>query len=129
MPNRRDIDNARNNRLEIVKSGLTRCDLVKLGLLSSSGYFVAKNGLSAWAFDNKCGPRQCQLGCSPPVTPFIDPLPIPPILPEHPLTDPGFAQLPARRPNNAIDPNTGLPFEKRGQFNGVLRPGTGALGT
>src|SRR5215813_9882673 len=113
---------AQRNRREIIASRLGRRELFKLGLLTSGGYLVAKSGLSAWA--DGCSPGLCQLGCSPPTTPFIDPLTIMPVLPERQLTDPGFATPPAICPNNAINPATGLPFEGRGQFNGVLRPGS-----
>jgi FtsP/CotA-like multicopper oxidase with cupredoxin domain len=118
------IRNAAKNRRELIAAGLSRRDLMKMGVLTSAGYLIPKNGLSAWAFDGGCDPGKCELGCSPPIRPFLDPLPIPPILGERPLTDPGFAQPPAQCPNNAINPATGLSFEGRGQFNGVLRPGT-----
>jgi FtsP/CotA-like multicopper oxidase with cupredoxin domain len=121
MANRRDIENARKNRLEIVKAGLNRRDLFKMGLLTSAGYLIHKNGLSAWAAGG-CGPGSCQPGCSPPIAPFLDPLYIPPILPSRPLTDPGFARAPRQCPNNAIDPATKKPFEGRGQFDGVVQP-------
>ncbi len=121
MANRRDIENARKNRLEIVKAGLSRRELFKMGLLTSAGYFIPKNGLSAWAFSGSCGPGQCQLGCSPPIAPFLDPLYIPPVLPARSLTNPGFAHHPRRCPNNAINPANGRPFEGRGQFNGQLQ--------
>jgi FtsP/CotA-like multicopper oxidase with cupredoxin domain len=120
MANRRDIENARKNRLEIVKAGLSRRELFKMGLLTTAGYLIPKSGLSAWA-TNGCSPGQCQLGCSPPIAPFLDPLYIPPVLPARPLTDPGFTHPPQRCPNNAINPTNGLPFEGRGQFNGVLQ--------
>src|SRR5438093_5756067 len=92
-----------------------------MGLLTSGGYLVRKSGLSAWA-SGGCDAGECQLGCSPPTTPFIDPLRIPPILPERPVT--ALSPAPQECPNNAINPATRLPFEGRGQFNGVLRPGT-----
>ena len=72
---------ARRNRQEIIKAGLSRRELFRMGLLTSGGYLVAKSGLSAWA--SECDPVECQLGCSPPTTPFIDPLRIPPILPRE----------------------------------------------
>ena len=118
----RETLTAQKNRRELIAARLGRRELFKLGLLTSAGYLVAKSGLSAWA--DGCGPGQCQLGCSPPTTAFLDPLPIMPVLPQRPLTDPGFATPPAICPNNAINPATGLPFEGRGQFNGVLRAGT-----
>jgi FtsP/CotA-like multicopper oxidase with cupredoxin domain len=123
MANRRDIENARKNRLEIVKAGLSRRELFKMGLLTSAGYLIPKNGLSAWAFSGSCSPGQCQLGCSPPIAPFLDPLYVPPILPARPLTDPGFTHPPSQCPNHAINPANNLPFEGRGQFNGTVITG------
>jgi FtsP/CotA-like multicopper oxidase with cupredoxin domain len=126
MAHPREVANARTNRLEIIKAGLDRRDLFKMGLLTGAGYLVRKNGLSAWAFDNDnhCGPGACNPGCSPKITPFLDPLPIPPVLPERTLADPGLTPAPQEFPNNAINPLNQLPFEGRGQFNGALRPGT-----
>jgi len=51
---------------------------------------------------------------SPPTTPFLEAMPIPPLLPHRPLTDPAFAQLPTVAPNRAINPATGIPYEGRG---------------
>jgi FtsP/CotA-like multicopper oxidase with cupredoxin domain len=124
MANAREVADARTNRLEIIKAGLKRRDLFKMGLLTGAGYLVRKNGLSAWAFDEHCGPGACNPGCSPRITPFLDPLPIPPVLPERTLADPGLMPAPREFPNNAINPINQLPFEGRGQFNGTLRPGT-----
>src|SRR5262245_22525797 len=69
MPNHRDIDNARKNRQEIVKAGLTRRDLLELGLLTGAGYLVAKKGLSSRAWADGGGG-----GSSPPTRSFIVPL-------------------------------------------------------
>jgi FtsP/CotA-like multicopper oxidase with cupredoxin domain len=121
MATQREIANARKNRLEIIKAGLTRRDLFKMGLLTSAGYLIQKNGLSAWA--QSCAAGSCQPGCSPPIAPFLDPLYIPPVLPSRPLTSPAFKLPPQQCPHNAINPAIKLPYEGRGQFNGVLRPG------
>jgi FtsP/CotA-like multicopper oxidase with cupredoxin domain len=94
---------ARKNRQEIVRSGVSRRELFKLGLLTSSGYLVTKRGLSA---EGSCDPGECRLECSPPTEPFVDPLPIPPVLPERPLTDPGFRIPPNQQPS-------GLPQDGR----------------
>ena len=47
----KEMYNAFKNRQELIKAGLTRRDLVKMGLLTGAGMLVAKNGLSsrAWA--------------------------------------------------------------------------------
>ena len=126
MANRRDIQKALNNRLELVKAGFTRRDLIKMGLMTSGGVLIMKGGLTHPASASDGGDN-CELGKSPqPARVFVDPLPIPPQLPERPLSDPGlqFGKPPQECPNNAINPATGLPFEGRGQFNGKLRPGT-----
>lgn len=119
------MQNALHNRLELVKAGLTRRDLMKMGLMTGAGILIPKVGLThAWA---SCNPGDCKPGCSPqPARIFVDPLPIPPQLPARPLTDPGlqFGAPPQICPNNAINPATGLPFEGRGQFNGTLISGS-----
>lgn len=52
---------------------------------------------------------------SPPTTPFLEPLPIMPVLPSRPLSDVAFASHPpTQAPNRAIDPVTLLPYEGRG---------------
>ena len=111
---------SRRNRQEILRAGLGRRELVQLGLLTSAGYLIGKRGLSAMA-DGGGGGR-CRPGDSPHTRAFVEPLPIPPLLPER---GPGFLDpAPTECPNNAINPANGLPFEGRGQFNGELRPGT-----
>ena len=70
----RDSAAASRNRREIVAAGFTRRDLVKMGLITSAGFLVPKNGLSARARDSAgqvLGPPP-----STPTTPFVDPLPI-----------------------------------------------------
>src|SRR5437899_936574 len=61
------------NRQEIIKAGLGRRDLFKMGLLTSAGFLVAKRGLSTRAAyaddDNVCS--------SPPTRAFVDLLPTP----------------------------------------------------
>jgi FtsP/CotA-like multicopper oxidase with cupredoxin domain len=88
MANKRDIDNARKNRLELIKAGLTRRDLVRMGLITSAGFLVAKDGLSsrAWGYDHGHGGGGGDGGggdgggahssTSPPTRVFIEPLPL-----------------------------------------------------
>jgi hypothetical protein len=127
----REIQQALNNRLELVKEGFTRRDLIKMGLMTSAGVLIAKGGLThaQWGGHNgsSCYGNNCNVGCSPkPAQVFIDPMPIPPELPSRPLSDPGltFGAPPQQFPFNTINPATGLPYEGRGQYNGTLRPGT-----
>jgi FtsP/CotA-like multicopper oxidase with cupredoxin domain len=76
------VANARKNRLEIIAAGLSRRELIKYGLISSSGYLVFKNGLSqyasgvAWGRDGTSGTTGLT---SPPTRAFIEPMPIPPV--------------------------------------------------
>src|SRR5712691_11067651 len=131
----REVQQALNNRLELVKEGFTRRDLMKMGLMTGAGVLIPKLGLthaygqdlSAPLSSSSFSRSNCDIGNSPqPAQVFVDPMPIPPELPARPLSDPGlqFGAPPQQFPNNAINPATGLPFEGRGQFNGVLRPGT-----
>lgn len=82
------------NRQEIVKARLTRRDLMKMGLLTSAGCLVAKQGLSARASGGTIA--------SPRVTPFTSSLPIPPVAqPEElnpaPAADPLIGEAPRAR--------------------------------
>src|SRR5437763_17104576 len=92
---------ARRNRQEIIEAGLNRRELFKMGLLTGGGYLVAKSGLSAWA-SGGCDAGECQPGCRPPTTPFIDPLRIPPILPSPPGA--GLTPAPQASPSHPNNP-------------------------
>src|ERR1043166_1482299 len=113
----RETQKALNNRLELVKEGFTRRDLIKMGLMTSAGVLIAKGGLTHAQWGGHSGRPGPAVGC-------IDPMPIPPELPARPLSDPGltFGAPPQQFPFNTINPATGLPYEGRGQYNGVLRP-------
>src|SRR6266700_3858234 len=121
----REVQQALNNRLELVKEGFTRRDLMKMGLMTGAGVLIPKMGLThvyGQDLTSLSYSRGCDLGNSPqPAQVFVDPMPIPPELPARPLTDPGltFGAPPQIYPNN-----NNLPFEGRGQFNGLVRPGS-----
>ena len=66
-------ETARRNRVEVVDAGLTRRDLVQLGLLTVGGYLVTKLGLSTRAAGAGGAPR------SPRTTPWVEELPVPPV--------------------------------------------------
>jgi FtsP/CotA-like multicopper oxidase with cupredoxin domain len=104
---------ARKNRQEIVRARLTRRELIKLGLLTSSGYLIPTRGLSAQA---SCTAGACQLGCSPPTDPFVDPLPIPPVLPQRALSDPAFRIPPNQQPSGAPQDARTEPHQFRERF-------------
>jgi FtsP/CotA-like multicopper oxidase with cupredoxin domain len=87
--------NAFRNRQEIVKEGLTRRELFKLGLLTSTGWLVAKSGLSSRAHAQFGGGGGST--SSPQTRAFIEPLPRPPInVPQAALTP-----APTAAPNSA----------------------------
>jgi FtsP/CotA-like multicopper oxidase with cupredoxin domain len=107
-------------RQELVKAGLTRRDLVKMGLMTGGavggGLLAAEKGLAS----DLRGPGA--LGALPPLEPFVQPLPIPPVLPErNPATD--FSPAPTAAPNRNVNPATGLPFEGRSEAHQSRGPG------
>jgi FtsP/CotA-like multicopper oxidase with cupredoxin domain len=86
----------RKRRQECVDAGLTRRDMFKVALLTSGGALVGARGASAQA---ACELTPCTPGCSPPTIPFVDPLPIPPVLPARALSDPSFLIPPNQQPS------------------------------
>jgi len=64
------VESARRNRVELVEAGLTRRDLIQLGLLTGAGYLVAKLGLSTRAAGGGGMPM------SPRTTPWVEELPV-----------------------------------------------------
>src|ERR1051325_8181702 len=126
----REIRNAAKNRREIIAARLSRRDLIKAGLLTSAGYLIQKKGLSARAqfggggsFGGSGCDRRWYDGSggngtpvSPATTPFVEPMPIPPIaqsvasLSPAPTVNPTTAAGEARtRPHQAL---TTLPPQK-----------------
>src|SRR5262245_36551764 len=104
---RRLVETARRNRIELVNAKLSRRDLTKLGVLTCAGYLAAKLGLSTRA------PGSGGRPASPPTTPWLEELPVPPVA--RPV-DPGelgvapapetFAALaPAGRHAHAVRPD------------------------
>ncbi|MBI2317328.1 MAG: hypothetical protein HYU75_10070 [Betaproteobacteria bacterium] len=91
----REAENARSNRLEILKAlsqgQITRRDLLKLGLITAGGLLVPIHGLSPFARSAYASdkiptglPRSPLFG----VQPFTQPMPRFDVLPRHP--EPGF---------------------------------------
>jgi FtsP/CotA-like multicopper oxidase with cupredoxin domain len=103
--------NAAKNRRELIAAGLTRRDLIKLGLLTTTGFLVAKEGLSA--SESGGNPE------SPLTSHFAEPLNIMPILQSVASLDP----LPSVSPNTSINPANGLPFEGRTRDHQALASG------
>jgi hypothetical protein len=106
----KEMYNAFKNRQELIKAGLmNRRSLLKMGLLSSTGYLLAKNGLSAWAWGGgSYNGGQCS---SPATTPFTMQLPIMPV--KQPVAWSSLTPAPQINPNTATNPATGLPYEGR----------------
>src|SRR5438309_9538383 len=68
----REVQQALNNRLELVKEGFTRRDLMKMGLMTGAGVLIAKGGLThaqtvaaSSSFSSFCGYSGCDVGRSP----------------------------------------------------------------
>ncbi len=71
----KEMENAAKNRRELIAAGFNRRDLFKMGLLTSAGYLVAKRGLSA-----RWGSLVPEMqAASPPVTPFVQAMPMMPV--------------------------------------------------
>ena len=106
----REVRDAARNRREIIAARLNRRDLIKMGLLTSAGYLIPKKGLSARAqfggggsFGDNCFGFYGQGGTpvSPPTTPYVEPLPIPPIAQTVLNADALTGPLPTQAPNTA----------------------------
>jgi len=105
----KEMYNAFRNRQELIRAGLmNRRSLIKLGLLSGTGYLAAKNGLSAWGWGGGGSSGQC---ASPTTTPFTMQLPIMPV--KQPISVSSLSPAPQINPNTAINPSTGLAYEGR----------------
>lgn len=76
---------ARRNRVELLEANLSRRDLFKLGLLTGSGFLVAKLGLSSRAVGTEASLA------SPATTPWVEELPIPPVAQARDIADLGAA--------------------------------------
>lgn len=96
-------------RQALVRAGLTRRDLAKMGLLTGGAVggslLRSEKGL---ARDLR---SPAALGALPPLEPFAQPLTV---LPPLPVRDRAtLSPAPTMEPNAAVDPDTGLPFEGR----------------
>src|SRR5215831_7930299 len=89
--------NAFRNRIEIVKAGLKRRDLLKMGLLTSAGFLVAKSGLSSRGYAKGNDNAPPAPPPSPPTTEFVEPLQIMPV--KQPVTS--LSPAPTAAPNTS----------------------------
>src|SRR5438477_9142096 len=82
----REVQQALNNRLELVKEGFTRRDLMKMGVMTGAGVLIPKLGLThAYGQDLTASSpfsrdrSNCDIGNSPqPSQVFVDSMLIPP---------------------------------------------------
>jgi FtsP/CotA-like multicopper oxidase with cupredoxin domain len=124
----KELYQAFKNRQELIRAGLSRRDLMNMGLLTASGVLIAKRGLSSQAYaswgSGSCrnGTTGCGNCASPFTTPWSMDMPIPPVkqpIALSALTGPA----PSIAPNTAVNPVTGLPYEGR------TRPHQSPIGT
>ena len=66
---------AQRNRQEIVKAKLNRRELIRFGLLTAGGGLILKQGLSSRAFGALTDPDTAKFPPSPPVRPWVQPMP------------------------------------------------------
>jgi FtsP/CotA-like multicopper oxidase with cupredoxin domain len=95
---------AEHNRRELIRAGFSRRELFRMGLLTGAGFLVAKKGLSATASG---GQR-----LSPPTTPFLQPLPIPPVAQRFAALNPATTDV----PNTAAGEARKVAFQRFNQF-------------
>jgi len=95
-------------RQALVKAGLTRRDLVKMGILTGGGIgggLVMADRRSSTA-----------LGALPPLTPFVEPLTVLPALPSRSASELGTGTTaPTSSPYRAINPANNMPYEGRSE--------------
>jgi FtsP/CotA-like multicopper oxidase with cupredoxin domain len=114
----KEILNAAKNRREIIKAQLSRRDMMKAGLLTSAGYLIHKNGLSARAqfsgddCDDRWRDGSDGTPESPPTTPFLEPMPIPPVA--QPVAT--LSPAPTIAPNTAAGEGRTRPHQAFAQF-------------
>jgi len=91
-----------DNQTIATETGLPRRDAIKI---AASSLALAGTGTAVLS---------AVLAPSPPTTPFLEAMPLSPVLPERALTDPAFNQKPTIYPNRTKNPATGLLYEGRG---------------
>ena len=106
----KETQQALNNRLELVKEGFTRRDLIKMGLMTGAGVLIPKVGVDPRLRTGSIGSiivvvrcyhgSSCDVGCSPqPAQVLWTRCLFRRSCPTRPLTDPG---LTVRRATTAI---------------------------
>lgn len=59
----KETQQALDNRLELVKEGFTRRDLIKMGLMTTAGVLIPKGGLTHAQVASSSYSRGCYSGC------------------------------------------------------------------
>src|SRR5215208_3017154 len=140
----KEIQNAAKNRRELIAAGFKRRDLLKMGLLTTAGMLIPKNGLSARPRSNAGFLNFAPV--SPATTPFVDTMPrmtvlnpvgalnpVPTIAPNtaageaRTVSHQAFAQFPPQRFYEmseqaglaAMAPQGELPLQPIWGFNGI----------
>ena len=93
----RERQNAARNRRELIAAGFTRRDLVRMGLITSGGWLIPKNGLSARALRSD-GVEYGQTS-SPTTIPFSEELSVMPI--KQPVPEASLTPAPTAAANHA----------------------------
>jgi FtsP/CotA-like multicopper oxidase with cupredoxin domain len=108
----KEMVRAQKNRREIVAAQLPRRELIKMGLLTGSGYLVAKSGLSARAeAPFPVGqPASIQASCA--FQPFTEPFTVPPI--KQPVAS--LSPAPTAAPNTAAGEGRTIAHQAFTQF-------------
>jgi len=114
----KEMYQAFKNRQELVAAGFTRRDLMRMGLIGSTGMLIAKSGLSSRVYASwgsgscRTGTTGCGNCASPPTTPWTMDMPIPPV--KQATTLSGLTgPAPTIAPNSTLNPATGLAYEGR----------------
>lgn len=108
----KEVLDAAKNRRELISAQLSRRDLMKMGLLTGTGMLIPKLGLSARAYAAQFGGGGSGQPASPPTTPWMEEMPLPPVA--QPVAQTALTGPPPQiNPNTAINPATGLPYEGR----------------
>jgi FtsP/CotA-like multicopper oxidase with cupredoxin domain len=114
----KEMYQAFKNRQELINAGVTRRDMIRMGLIASTGMMVAKKGLSSRVYASwgsgscRSGSTGCGTCASPPTTPWTLDMPIP-VVKQATTLSALTGPAPTLSPNNAINPATGIPYEGR----------------
>ncbi|HEU4710340.1 MAG TPA: multicopper oxidase domain-containing protein [Pyrinomonadaceae bacterium] len=104
---------AAKNRRELIAAGLTRRDLLKMGLLTAAGMLIPKKGLSAYPRSRSGLVLGDDRPISPQTTPFVEDMPRLPVL--KPVAS--LTPRPSIAPNSAAGEARTVPHQAFKQFS------------